>query len=50
MIEKIIVPEYQRLDIYLKGLPFAFNIKYTTLKAPCKGIYEIIIDYCEMSG
>ena len=49
MIEKIVVPEYQRLDIYLKGLPFAFKIKYTTKKAPCKGIYAIIIDYCEMT-
>ena len=50
IVEKIVVPDYQRLDIYIKGLPLAFNVKYTTLKAPCKGIFEIIIDYCEMSG
>lgn len=50
MIEKIIVPEYQRLDIYIKGIPLAFNVKYTTLKAPCKGIYDILIDYCQMTG
>lgn len=50
MIDKIIVPEYKRLDIFLKGLPFGFKVKYTTKKAPCKGIYAIIIDSCELAS
>ena len=50
IVEKIVVPDYQRLDIYIKDLPIAFNVKYTTLKAPCKGIYDILIDYCQMTG
>ncbi len=50
MIDKIIVPEYKRLDIFLKGLPFGFKVEYNTKKAPCKGIYAIIIDSCELAS
>ena len=48
MINKIIVPEYPVLQIYLNGVPFAYNVVYTVKKAPCLGIYDIIIDTCEV--
>jgi len=46
MVSKIIVPEYQHLDIYLNGIPFGFHLTYTVKKAPRIGIYDIVIDSC----
>lgn len=46
MVSKIIVPEYQQLDIYLNGIPFGFHLTYTVKKAPRIGIYDIVIDSC----
>jgi len=48
LLKQIIVPDYGMLNIFLNGVPFGFEIKYTTLKAPRKGIYDIIIDSCEI--
>lgn len=48
MINKIIVPEYPVLQIYLNGVPFAYHVVYTVKKAPRVGIYDIIIDTCEV--
>lgn len=50
MVKKIIVPEYQRLEIFLNGLPFGFKIEYTVKKAPRVGIYAILIESCELAG
>jgi len=48
MINKVVVPEYPVLQIYLNGVPFAYRVVYTVKKAPCLGIYDIIIDTCEV--
>ena len=48
MINKIVVPEYPVLQIYLNGVPFAYNVVYTVKKAPAIGIYDIIINTCEV--
>ena len=48
MINKVVVPEYPVLQIYLNGVPFAYHVVYTVKKAPCLGIYDIIIDTCEV--
>lgn len=50
MVSKIIVPEYQHLDIYLNGIPFGFHLTYTVKKAPRIGIYDIIIDSCVITS
>ena len=50
MVSKIVVPEYQHLDIYLNGIPFGFHLTYTVKKAPRIGIYDIIIDSCEITS
>ena len=48
MLEKIVVPSYQHLHIYLSGIPTGFHLTYTVKKAPRVGIYDIIIDSCEI--
>ena len=48
MINKIVVPEYPVLQIYLNGVPFAYNVVYTVKKAPAIGIYDIIVNTCEV--
>ncbi|SFC90559.1 recombinase family protein [Ruminococcus albus] len=48
MIDNIIIPEYGRLEIFLKGLPFGFKIKYSIKKVPIDKVYAVIIDYCEL--
>ena len=48
MLKQIVVPDYGILNIFLNGVPFGFEVRYTTLKAPRKGIYDIIIDSCEV--
>lgn len=48
MLEKIVVPSYQHLQIYLSGIPTGFHLTYTVKKAPRVGIYDIIIDSCEI--
>ena len=48
MINKIVVPDYPVLQIYLNGVPFAYNVVYTVKKAPAIGIYDIIINTCEV--
>ena len=48
MLDKIIVPSYQNLHIYLNGIPTGFHLTYAVKKAPCIGIYDIIIDSCEI--
>ena len=50
IVEKIIVPEYQRLEVYIKGLPFGFKVKYTTHKVPSKRLFKVNIEYCEFEG
>ena len=48
MVEKIIVPDYQNLNVYLNGIPMGFHLTYTVKKAPRVGIFDIIIDSCEI--
>ena len=48
MLEKIVVPEYQHLNVYLYGIPMGFHIKYTVKKVPRQGIYNVIIDSCDI--
>ncbi|MCM1525418.1 MAG: recombinase family protein [Ruminococcus sp.] len=48
LLKQIVVPDYGVLNIFLNGVPFGFDIRYTTLKAPRKGIYDIIINSCEI--
>lgn len=48
LLKQIVVPDYGMLHIFLNGVPFGFDIRYTTLIAPRKGIYDIIIDSCEI--
>ena len=48
MINKVVVPEYPVLQIYLNGVPFAYHVVYTVKKAPAIGIYDIIINTCEV--
>ena len=48
IVEKIIIPEYQRLEIYFKGLPFGFIVKYTTHRASAKRSFTVNIDSCEL--
>ncbi|MCM1168154.1 MAG: recombinase family protein [Ruminococcus sp.] len=48
MLERIIVPAYRHLNIYLCGIPMGFHLTYTVKKAPCLGIYDVIIDSCEI--
>lgn len=50
MVSKIVVPEYQHLDIYLNDIPFGFHLTYTVKKAPRIGIYDIIIDSCVITS
>ncbi len=50
MLDKIIVPKYGVLNIYLNGVPFGFKICYTAKKAPRLGIYDVVIDSCEVLG
>ena len=48
MLDKIVVPKYQHLNVYLNGIPMGFHLTYTVKKAPRVGIYDIIIDSCEI--
>lgn len=48
LLKQIVVPDYRILDIYLNGVPFGFHILYTVKKAPSIGIYDVIIDSCEI--
>lgn len=48
LLKQIVVPDYGMLHIFLNGVPFGFDIRYTTLIAPRKGIYDIIINSCEI--
>ncbi len=48
LLKQIVVPDYRILDIYLNGVPFGFHILYTVKKAPSVGIYDVIIDSCEI--
>ena len=48
MINTIIVPDYPILQIHLNGVPFAYQVVYTVKKAPAIGIYDIIINTCEV--
>lgn len=48
LLKQIVVPDYKILDIYLNGVPFGFHILYTVKKAPSIGIYDVIIDSCEI--
>ena len=48
MIDKIIVPDYGFLTIFLNGLPMAFAIEYSVRKAPTIGIYDISINKCDI--
>ena len=48
LLKQIVVPDYKLLEIYLYGIPFGFRVEYTTHIAPCKGIYDIHIDSCEV--
>ena len=48
IVKQIIVPEYPRLNVYLSGVPFWFDVVYTAKKAPRFGIYEIVIEKCEV--
>ena len=48
MLDKIVVPKYGVLNIYLNGVPFGFGIAYTAKKAPRLGIYDVVIDSCEV--
>ena len=48
MVEKIIVPDYRNLNVYLNGIPMGFHLTYTVKKAPRVGIFDIIIDSCEI--
>ena len=48
LLKQIVVPDYGILNIFLNGVPFGFAVRYTTLIAPRKGIYDIIIDSCEI--
>ena len=48
LLKQIVVLDYRLLDIYLYGIPFGFRVEYTTHIAPCKGIYDIHIDSCEV--
>lgn len=48
LLKQIVVPDYKLLEIYLYGIPFGFRVEYTTHIAPCKGIYDIHINSCEV--
>lgn len=48
MVDKIIIPEYRLINVYLNGIPFGFQLAYTVKKAPTLGIYDIIINSCEI--
>ena len=48
MINKIIVPEYPVLQIYLNGVPFAYKVVYSVKNVPLAGIFDIMIDTCEV--
>ncbi|MBR1432437.1 MAG: recombinase family protein [Ruminiclostridium sp.] len=48
MINKIIVPEYPVLQIFLNGVPFAYKVVYSVKNVPLAGIFDITIDTCEV--
>lgn len=48
LLKQIVVPDYRILDIYLNGVPFGFHILYMVKKAPSIGIYDVIINSCEI--
>lgn len=48
MIEKIIVPDYGYLTVYLNGFPMAFAVVFSVKKACTIGLFDITIDRCEI--
>lgn len=48
VLKQIVVPDYGMLNIYLIGMPFGFSVSYKVKKAARIGIYDIIINSCEI--
>ena len=50
MVREIIFPEYNKMDIFLNGIPLGFHICYTVKRANIIHLYEISVDSCEIIG